>query len=53
MKIVCPAFKGCLAHVHRGMMWLCHTEMTELMHARAHAAAPYIGDATMLHVGHV
>ena len=25
VKMVCPAFKSCLVHVHGGIMWLCRT----------------------------
>lgn len=31
-KMVRPTFKSCLAHVHRGLMWLRHTQMTGLTH---------------------
>ena len=33
LKMVQPAFKGYLAHVHRGIAWLYHIEMMELTHA--------------------
>ena len=51
LKMAPPAFKGCLAHAHRGMVWLCDMQMIHMC-ARSHTVASYIDDVTILHVGH-
>ena len=46
-KMVHPAFKSCLAHAHRGLTWLYHTQMTGLMHTHKGLAESCVGDVTM------
>lgn len=42
MERVCPAFKGCLAHAHRGSR----------RRTRAYIVS-CVGDVTMLYIGHM
>lgn len=46
-KMTCPAFKNCLAHVHMGLTWLCHMQMTGLTHAHKGLAKLYMDDVIL------
>ena len=51
--MVHPAFKSCLAHEHRRLTQLRHTQMTaQACCAMAYITASCVSDATVLHVGH-
>ena len=45
-KMAHPAFKSCLAPVHKGLMWLCHTQMMGLTHALQGLSESSMDDAT-------